>query len=273
MDNPVGDGKVRIAAHRGSWGGSIFPNTISAFENALVQGADIIEMDVVKSRDDQFFVLNDEQIPSVLDLDQDIFSMTAEQMKNTHYLSYTFRKPQKECINSLDAVLEHFKGRCLINLDRSWNFWPELFPVLKDHAMFDQIILKSPPVATQLQYLENFGLHQMYMPIIKRPEDRELANQYNVNKVAVEIVFNSEQSAVVAPSFLHSLQKEGLALWVNTLTLTDDINLCAGHDDRSAIAEGQEKHWGWLLDRGFTIFQSDWPLLLRTYLQERKKSQ
>ncbi|NMA64834.1 MAG: hypothetical protein GX957_01155 [Clostridiaceae bacterium] len=43
-----------IAAHRGSCGGNIPPNTIAACEAAIAQGADILEVDVARSSDGRF---------------------------------------------------------------------------------------------------------------------------------------------------------------------------------------------------------------------------
>ena len=48
--------KVLLAAHRGTCGGNIIQNTIGAYENALLHGADIIEVDVVKSTDGKFLL-------------------------------------------------------------------------------------------------------------------------------------------------------------------------------------------------------------------------
>lgn len=42
--------KVLLAAHRGTCGGNIIQNTIGAYENALLHGADIIEVDVVRTQ-------------------------------------------------------------------------------------------------------------------------------------------------------------------------------------------------------------------------------
>ena len=53
--------KVLLAAHRGTCGGNIIQNTIGAYENALLHGADIIEVDVVKSTDGQFFAFHNGQ--------------------------------------------------------------------------------------------------------------------------------------------------------------------------------------------------------------------
>ena len=49
---------VLIAAHRGVAGGNIACNTIEAFEAALIQGADILEMDVFKTTDSQLYIFH-----------------------------------------------------------------------------------------------------------------------------------------------------------------------------------------------------------------------
>ena len=51
--------RVLIAAHRGVAGGSIIENTVKGFIAAVNQGADIVEMDVVKTRDDKLVCIHD----------------------------------------------------------------------------------------------------------------------------------------------------------------------------------------------------------------------
>ena len=41
--------RVLVAAHRGTWMGNIPCNTIMAFNTALAEGADIIELDLSRS--------------------------------------------------------------------------------------------------------------------------------------------------------------------------------------------------------------------------------
>ena len=50
--------KTLIAAHRGVAGGNITCNTIEAYEVALQQKADIVELDVIKSTDDVLFAFH-----------------------------------------------------------------------------------------------------------------------------------------------------------------------------------------------------------------------
>ena len=52
------DEKILIVAHRGMGTGNIPCNSIPAFEAALMQGADVIECDIVKSTDGKLFVFH-----------------------------------------------------------------------------------------------------------------------------------------------------------------------------------------------------------------------
>mgnify|MGYP000767649691 CR=1 FL=1 len=58
---------VLVAAHRGTSGGNIPPNSIAAFDIALKEGADILEMDLFQSIDGELFVFHTGMEPSHLD--------------------------------------------------------------------------------------------------------------------------------------------------------------------------------------------------------------
>ena len=56
---------VLVAAHRGTSGGNIPPNSIAAFDIALKEGADILEMDLFQSIDGELFVFHeDPEVPN-----------------------------------------------------------------------------------------------------------------------------------------------------------------------------------------------------------------
>ena len=42
---------VLLVAHRGVWGGNVPPNTIAAYDTALAQGADMLEIDLNRTAD------------------------------------------------------------------------------------------------------------------------------------------------------------------------------------------------------------------------------
>ena len=61
MTNPLQEARkehVLVCAHRGTCGASVIQNTRLAFNNALLHGADIVELDIVRSKDGIFYGLH-----------------------------------------------------------------------------------------------------------------------------------------------------------------------------------------------------------------------
>ena len=72
---------VLVAAHRGTSAGNIPPNSIAAFDIALKEGADILEMDLFQSVDGEIFVFHTGMEPSHLDRHIHIEQYTAEEIR------------------------------------------------------------------------------------------------------------------------------------------------------------------------------------------------
>lgn len=110
----------------------------------------------------------------------------------------------------------------------------------------------------------------MYMPIMKTMEEWELVKAHNINVAATELIFTDLDSPFVQPEFMKELHSQGIAPWVNVITLDDEIVLSGGLDDNHAIRDGFEENWGRLIDMGFEILQTDWPALLKGFITNRK---
>lgn len=259
---------VLIAAHRGTNGGNIIQNTIGAYENALRHGADIIECDVIRTVDGQFFAFHNGQEKGVFGKDIDIRTLTAAQVRELRFLN-SIQEQIQEGVNSLDDILEHFKGKCLIHIDRSWYFWNDIISYLKRHDMQDQIILKSHPDKTELEILEALAPEMMFLPIVRTEEQLKLAESYRINSIGAEVIFETDDHLFTTEEFIDKMHKQNKLLLVNAITLNDTIKLAGGHDDNTAILSSMEDGWGWLLDKKYDMIQTDWPLLFRNYINER----
>lgn len=259
--------KVLIAAHRGTWGGNIIQNTIPAYENALLNGADMIEVDVAQSTDGEFFAFHTGQEPGLLRMNRKLSELSSEEIRHCRLRNCT-QDEVNEPINRLDDILEHFKGRCLINIDRSWWYWPQVIRALMRHNMKDQLVLKSAPRPDLLDVLEDSESGLMYMPIVRDPEQLPALENRKLNQVGMEIIFETEDSPLASSQFLEELHRKGQYAWVNALTLNDEKKLAAGHDDDTSLLRDKEQGWGWLLKHGFDVIQTDWPWLLREYREQ-----
>jgi glycerophosphoryl diester phosphodiesterase len=260
--------KILIAAHQGTSGGYIVPNTIPAFENALKHGCDIIEVDAVMSTDGDFFAFHDGKEKVILEVDQDIRTMSSCEIASFRCFNSSGTQINQK-IDRLDDILEQFKGRCLINIDRSWFYWKEIIRCIERHHIPDQIILKSPVDSQLLEALQAHQVEFMYMPIISTPAQIEEVLKYKLNLIGLELIFTDLASPLIQEESMQSYHSKKLLTWVNTITLDDDLVLSALLDDFRAITVSEQETWGRLIDKGFDILQTDWPMLLRKFVEER----
>ncbi len=245
---------VLIAAHRGTCGGNVIQNTTLAYKNALLHGADMIEIDAAKTKDGIFFSFHNGQESVELGVDTDIREMTSEEVESYNTLN-SLHEYVGQKVERLDFVLEQFRDKCLINIDRSWFYWKEIIEYLESKNMKNQILLKSVVEEKYLKELEESKSGLMYMPIVKSMEEWEMVKQYDINVAAEELIFDDLQGKFTDEDFLKELVDANILPWVNVITLNDEIVLSGGLDDNLAIAEGFDKSWGRLIDMGFKILQ------------------
>lgn len=124
--------KVLIAAHRGTCGGNIIQNTALAYECSLAHGADMIEVDVIRSADGEFFAFHNGQEKFVFNRDFEIFKYISDEILQMPCYNQIGEKVNQK-LEKLDAILRQFEGRCLINIDRAWFFWEEIIDFIKAH--------------------------------------------------------------------------------------------------------------------------------------------
>ncbi|KXT87990.1 glycerophosphodiester phosphodiesterase family protein [Streptococcus oralis] len=261
---------VLVAAHRGTSGGNVIQNTSLAYLNALRHGADMVEVDVVRSTDGKFFGFHDGQEKIVFGEAVDILKMSAEEIQNQQ-VQNTSGEPIDQKVESLELIFHKLLGKTWINVDRSWFYWDTFLDELKSSKALPQLLLKAPAKKEYLDQLAASGLDIQFMPIVATKEELDLALSYeNLQIAAVELIFEHFDSELLEASLLEELKAKGILLWVNALTLNDSILLSAGLDDNLAITEGPEVSWGRLIDLGFDIIQTDWPLYLKNYIQHKE---
>lgn len=260
--------KVLVAAHRGTCGGNIVWNTSLSYKNALLHGADMIEVDVSMTKDGVFFAFHNTEEEAEFGRKCDIREMTSKEVEEINVLN-SIRNTSGQKVERLENVLPRFKGKCLINIDRSWFYWEKVISFLKSMKMDSQILLKSGVEEEYLRQLENSGSGLMYMPIVRTMEEWEQVRKYDINLAAAELLFKGTENPLADTGFIQDLREQGIVPWVNAITLNDKDVLSGGLDDNHAIADGFDKNWGKLIDMGFQIIQTDWPALLRNYIDQR----
>lgn len=255
-----------IAVHRGLGGGGIVENTSGAVAAALLSGADIVEIDVVRSTDGHYFVFHDGYEMRHLGTTWRLPRLTAEQIESLAYgAQLALPRPRVE---RLERVLTAFPD-AIFNVDRSWRYWPGLLGWLDRLDMAQRILLKAPPQAVVLEQLREHGVKYPYMAIVRTLAELEaLVADADLNLVGVELIARDAESPFCDPELIARLRARGLFVYVNAIDLGNGVPLMAGWDDTVSITRGPADGWGRLVGLGVDVIQTDWPSLLRDYLRE-----
>ena len=257
-----------IVCHRGATGGNIPCNTLPAFEIALMQGADMLETDISQTADGTLCIFHPKMEPRHLGVSCSIPEMTWQEVSQLRFINMN-HTPTQFGILKLDEFLEHFKGRCYINLDKFWGAPADIYKTVKRHNMMQQVLVKSPPTPEVLTVLKEIGPDVPYMPVIYEGKEFPHAGLMHsgINYVGVEVVYPNEDSHFASPEFIETIHADGKLVWVNSIIYNTKKQLSGGHSDDTAFTISPDHGWGWLADIGYDLIQTDWPGMLIDYLK------
>ena len=262
--------KTLIVAHRGVFGGNIPGNTLDAFDAALCQGADMIELDVSNTADGELFVFHPGMEKVFLQSERRLKEMTAREARQLRFVNGDWA-PSGKRLNTFDEALEHLKGRCYINVDKFWDNVSPICQAIRRHGMMDQILVKTAPSEEVAACLESVAPDVNYMLIIRREDTvSEKMLERKLNYVGAEVLFDREDCPVASPAYIDWMHRHRLLVWVNAIVYNVNTVLAAGHNDDISAPGRMDEGWGWLLDRGFDMIQTDWPMMLKSYMSTRK---
>ena len=260
--------RLLIVAHRGSSAGNIPCNTMAAYKAALAQGADMIEVDANMSKDGTLYSFHPKMEPRHLGADVSIPDLTDDEVKALRYVNYD-RAPTQFGIATLEEIFELCKGKCYVNIDKFWLYPREICALIRRFDMADQIVVKTSPSEQMLDLMEEVFPEIAYLPIIKADGGlHDALMKRNIHYVGAEVLFTDEESEVGCEAYIEKLHRDGRLVWVNSIIYDHRAQLAAGHSDDISAAGDPAAGWGWLADRGYDLIQTDWPLMMRLYLEE-----
>ncbi len=105
-----------VVAHRG-YSGRYPENTVSAFEAAIVAGADMIELDVCMTKDRVPIVIHDKTLERTTDGHGLVSEFTLSKLKKLDAGSWFSPEFEGESIPTLEEILMQIRGRISVNIE------------------------------------------------------------------------------------------------------------------------------------------------------------
>ena len=219
--NDDGDGFV-VIAHRGA--SAYYPeNTMIAFRKSIELGAEMIELDVLMSKDGVPIVFHDAKLDKKTNGKGSVGNFTVSELKQLDAGSWFDEKFKGERIPTLDEVLAFAKGKIALNIEIKTEAVTDVLKggveeksiqLVRKHGMEKHVIFSSfdyravahlkelaPDISTALLYTER---------ISGKKSPVELVNEYSAD------AFNCHYAQLSA-KWMNSLKESDIPAFVYTV--------------------------------------------------------
>lgn len=143
--------KVTITAHRGASKGAP-ENTLSAFELAIENNADVIELDVRQTKDGEIVVMHDESLKRTCGVDKKVGKLTYEELLEyspaAKYKGKNKADFKEEKIPTLRQVLDLVGDRADLNIElkpakTDKNLEKQVAKLVEEYDLYDRCVVTS----------------------------------------------------------------------------------------------------------------------------------
>jgi len=266
---------VFVAMHRGDWRN--FPeNSKGAILSSIRLGADIVELDVQMTKDGRFILNHDNTLNRTTTGKGKVCALTLEEIKQFKMRDKD-GKPTDYDVLTLEEALELTRGKILVNIDKFTKHPKEILDAVAAVGALKEVLVKSTHEPDDARRF--FGAYWkavesgelLYMPVIqfcwkqhdKAAHDLPLWIAEEPRKASMyEVCADAPEHAAAFGDVLKA--KGAPRLWVNTMW----DNLDAGHGDKRALLDA-DGNWGWVLEQGATMIQTDYAAELIVYLMQK----
>ena len=265
---------VFVVMHRGDWRNAP-ENSVDAILGSIKKGADVVELDVAITKDGEYVLVHDDHIGRISNGKGKVKDLTLEEIRKFR-LKGPGGKITDYKILTLKEAFDLTRGKILVNLDKFPRDPKGIAEFVKKQGMEKEVILKGSfsPAKLKKAMGSSFDLITdgtlFYMPIVwvNRGDAMKIYNSWQSEPKcpsAYELCIAKETPVEVLER-LKAVQKDGgPRIWINTLW----DSLCAGHTDERGFKGDPDGSWGWALENGATMIQTDRPVDLLKYLSEK----
>jgi len=260
-----GAGNVLVVAHRSDW--RAHPeNSIPAIRSAIAMGVDVVEVDVRRTKDGRFVIIHDKTLDRSTTGKGLVANFTLAELQGLR-LRDGVGSVTSERIPTLEEVLREVRGRAVINLDKSSDHPAEIFAIVERERALGFVLfsIEQPLDAFAATYPGLIERMPHFMVVVSdrtKQVDALVGGYLERRKPDVlQVVFASEDAPVL--TWVERARAKGVRIWFNSLWPEHN----GGHHDDRALTDPNGAY-GWLVNRGASMIQTDRPKLLMEYLHQ-----
>ncbi|USK36680.1 hypothetical protein LIT25_26460 (plasmid) [Bacillus sp. F19] len=247
---------LMITAHRGQH--REYPeNSLGAIKEAIKDGAEIVEIDVMLTADGVPVLMHDTTVDRTTNGTGKVSDFTLAEIKELR-LKEGFggqtAKLTDYTVPTLEEAMLAVKNRAIVNLDKGWPIREQMYDVLVKTDTVDHGLFKgSPNVAEAAEFMAK-DPEILYMHIINdgTPNTADTVDTFPGRQpVAYEVIFNDLNDPQIQPEKIKQIQKNS-RVFVNVMW----YGLAGRYTDEASL---RDVNLGWkaVTDLGANIMQTD----------------
>ncbi len=259
--------QLLVVAHRGDWRNAP-ENSLQAIRNCIEMGVDMVEIDLKKTKDGHLVLMHDRLIDRTMNGKGNVADYTLDELRKFRLKNGAGIKT-RHLIPTLEESMLLCKGKIMINIDKGYEYFREVYEILQRTGTTAQCVMKSGFPYERVKAEHGDLLDKViFMPVINLQKEgaETMIDEYltHLKPVMFELVFDKDGTEV--QRLIKKIRDSGSRVFINSLW----PELCGGHDDDLAVEQRQpDESWGWIIEQGTRLIQTDRPLQLLDYLRKR----
>lgn len=244
---------LMITAHRGQW--RDYPeNSLEAIEEAIEDGAEIVEIDVRLTADGVPVLMHDETVDRTTNGKGKVSDFTLAQIKKLRLkegLGGATAALTEHTVPTLEEAMLVAKDRAIVNLDKGWDIRESMYDVLVKTDTVDHGLFKGSSNVEDAAAFMAKDPEILYMHIIKDHNANAVDSFPERQPVAYEVVFDELTDPQIQPEKVRQIQKNS-RVFVNVMW----NGLAAKYTDEASL---RDVNLGWkaVTNLGANIMQTD----------------
>ena len=262
-------GRPFLVAHRGVYGANVPCNTLAAYAIAVAQGADVVEIDVSRSKDGKLFAFHPGMEKQFLKIDKSISELTYDEVKKLRLYNYDGVLTHYE-VPELKDVLSFLKDKVYINVDKYWDDVKGITEEIRNCGVEKQVIVKTYEDEKIYAEVKKYAPDLMYMVMVRNKDTiTDKLCEYGLNLIGEEVLFSDMSAEVFSDEYINDMHAKQKMVWVNPIIYNEKDVIAAAFTDDLSLTCGEENGWGKLIDKNVDFIQTDWLMALRAYAVQR----
>ena len=259
--------KTIVIAHRADWRNAP-ENSLKAIQSCIDMGVDVVELDIRMTKDSTLVIMHDAQVDRTTNGKGLVKELTLDSLKSLRLLTKKNGSVTEYQVATLKEALALCKDKIVIDFDVKGAPMDLLLAEINEFGSMNQSLFlgytnyqeTTERMGDELpNVIYAVGMHSG-MKDLKSFMNSFSEGGYTPQMFAPK--FKVDTDPIVG--YFDQIKEMGSRIWIHTITASRS----GKHHDDLAV-EDPDAAYGWLLERGVTVFQTDRPQLLLDYLRDK----